>query len=129
MKIQGFEAGAPFYDNRRFRVGFRRSGEFTTVQAEILETYGRSLQALEEGTRNPSTKEEKAFVEVCRGKKEPKTAVEQAWAKYKSLVNKKHTVNAFGSSFRPEVEDSEDDVEGEDLGQVEEVDEDEEEDQ
>lgn len=123
MKVQGFEASAPFYDNRRFRAGFRRCGEFTIAQAEILENYGRTLLALEQGTKAPKTKEEKSFVSVCKGNKEPQTLVELAWIKYKTLANKKHTVNAFGSNFKPELEEVEDDIESDDLGQAEDADE------
>lgn len=123
MKIQGFEASAPFYDKRRFPVGFRRCGEFTISQADILENYGRTLLALEQGSKAPVTKEEKSFVAVCKGTRAAQSLVECAWAKYKALVNKKHTVNAFGSNFKPEIEDSDEDLENDDLGEIDEADE------
>ena len=125
MNIEGFELNDPFYDNRHFRVGFRRCGEFTIAQADILEQYGRTLAALARGEKTPVSEAEKHFVDFCNGKKAAESFVEQTWSKYQSLLNKRNLVSAFGSNYcKPDIvdlDDSDDDDDGE-LGVVGDID-------
>ncbi len=120
MEYNPFQPSAvPYYDNDRFPLGFRRCGEFTISEADILHNYGRSLRALDTGERSPLTAEERHFIEVCQGKKPAQSEIEKVWLKYRSLLGAKKIVSAFGRSkisFSEEIiEDSDgDDDEGDD---------------
>lgn len=118
MEIKGFESSGSFYDDKNFPWGFSRCGNFTIAQAEILSTYGKTLRALENKEKTPTTAEEKQFVAVCRGKQEAATPLEITWMKYRLLTTKKDTISAFGTSntkseddaIIPIVDDLDDDI-------------------
>ncbi len=75
-----------FSDTRKFHAlehfprGLDRSGEFTREQAQLLVNHGFAYQALDAGTREPATEDERQFVAVCRGEREPLTPHEKAWS-------------------------------------------------
>lgn len=129
MNIEGFEKAGPFYDHKFFRVGFRRCGEFTIAQADLLENYGKTLLALSKGEKEPTTKEESNFVAFSTGQKPAESPLEHTWAKYQALIKKKNCVNAFGSSYNKAIIDTEidDDFEDEEL-EDDDIDEDDQED-
>lgn len=52
MELMTIESSGVFYDNDRFPIGFRRCGEFTIAEAELLHNYGNSLIALESGEKS-----------------------------------------------------------------------------
>lgn len=78
----GFTAPRKFFDDDNFPYGFRRSGEFTPRQAELLERHGLALKALASGKQAPATQEEADFVACCRGERLPETELEKAWTRY-----------------------------------------------
>ncbi len=99
MEYSPFEpSSVPYYDNERFPLGFRRSGDFNVSEADILHRYGLSLRALETGERIALTDEERSFIDVCEGRKVAQTDIEKAWLKYRLLLGAKNTVSAFGRS-------------------------------
>jgi len=97
MAIDGFKSFGIFSDTKNFPWGFKKSGDFTIAQAEILEKYGKALRALENKESPPATQEEKQFVAVCNGKAAASSPVELAWLKYRSLTEKKVVASAFGT--------------------------------
>ena len=117
MEVQGFELNGTYYDNEKFPLGFRRSGDFTIAESDILHAYGKTLAALESGQLAAGNPEQKHFVAVCRGEKEVSSALERTWLKYRSLRFRGLPASAFGRS-KPErgqdvmefVEEPEDDI-------------------
>lgn len=98
MKPFNIEPAGVFYDNERFPIGFRRCGDFTISEADLLHTYGKSLRALETGARAPSTADEKKFVAVLLGERPPESELERAWIKYRVLSGRSRNISAFGKS-------------------------------
>lgn len=106
-----FVANKRFFDDRNFPYGFRRSGDFTLKQAELLELCGHHMMALEQGTIEPSNDEEVHFVSVCRGECPAETAEEKTWVTYReALIRKGRVLNLFTSYQPDEDDDYEDDV-------------------
>ncbi|WP_397545702.1 DUF413 domain-containing protein [Ruegeria marisflavi] len=60
-----------------------RYGRFTLKDARLLESCIGSLQALEEGRREPTTAMQVQFVSVCLGKAPPRTAHELAYMRWR----------------------------------------------
>lgn len=105
--MEGFTAGAIFYDMKKFPRGFNKYGEFTKDEAALLHSYGRELQALEKGEKKPENKAQKQFLAVCRGERAPETFLEKTWLKYLDRLNRKpKVVNPFGSSTQVNEGDS-----------------------
>lgn len=77
FKSEGF-----FYDDVNFPYGFDRSGVFNRTEAEILNTCGKTLKALADGTQPPMGEDQLRFVAVCKGEVEPVSTVEKAWIRY-----------------------------------------------
>ncbi|MDP5212824.1 DUF413 domain-containing protein [Pseudoalteromonas tunicata] len=94
-----FTSDKLFYDDANFPRGFSRSGNFTLLEAEILENYGAILQALHKKTVQPSNDLQTQFVKTLQGEQEPSNVFEKAWLKYLKLTTNAarfHTV--FGKS-------------------------------
>ncbi|MCY4044290.1 MAG: DUF413 domain-containing protein [Cellvibrionales bacterium] len=83
-----------FYGDQHFPYGLARSGEFTRQQVALLEDHGEAYQASSEGTREPTTEEENAFVSTCHAEKEPTTSHEIAWATYCNKITKKQQITS-----------------------------------
>lgn len=94
--VIGFEASNPFYDDTNFPRGFGKSGEFTILESELLHKYGRTLQAIAEGTHTPSTPEEERFLKVCCSKVKPISSLEKVWMKYLQKRQGSAAINALG---------------------------------
>lgn len=90
--IHGFNASGTFYDDVNFPYGFSKSGFFSIPESELLETLGRRLCALEQGTADPANQVEENFVEFCQSNRDPVTRVERVWVKYKKHATRKSTV-------------------------------------
>lgn len=100
-----------FTDIKRFPYGFRKSGDFSISDANILSSYGHILQALEQGQIEPISREEKHFLKMSKGLANPQTAVERAWRKYIQLsCSRKNFFTLNSSSIAPPAanDDSED---------------------
>jgi len=95
-EINGFLANSEFYDDKHFPQGFKRSGDFTIPESEILSRLGTRLTLLESNKAAPETDQEKHFKHMCDHNLQPETQVEKVWAKYKSLIHGKplFTLNA-----------------------------------
>ena len=86
-KIASFSSNRKFYGDSQFPYGIDRSGEFTRQQANLLMSHGWAYLELAEGNRVSVTPEEKAFVAVCRGEREPKTDHERVWRQYCLIIS------------------------------------------
>ncbi|MUK61882.1 DUF413 domain-containing protein [Aliivibrio fischeri] len=75
-----------FYDDKNFKRGFSRSG-FTIREALILETYGRTMQSLLDGTLAPESEAEIRFVEQIQHLPAETSEFAQCWLKYQNKIN------------------------------------------
>lgn len=82
-----------FYDDVNFPNGFRKSGDFNIVEAELLTDIGKRLFLLEQGLRKPENQVEHQFVQMCQLNMEGQTKVEILWKKYKTLTKYKPLYN------------------------------------
>ena len=87
--MQSFTSDKKFFDDRNYPHGFQRSGDFTRVQAQLLESKGAAMKALHEGTRKPQTPEEERFVQTCQGAEKPVSDIEKTWAVYVNSLRRK----------------------------------------
>jgi len=112
-EIQGFLAEAEFYDDKHFPKGFKRSGDFSIPESEILSTLGVRLLKLQAQTVQPQTDAEHHFVQMCLYNLLPETNVERVWAKYKNLVTsgkKLFTLNARAEDVEDDPSLTEDEI-------------------
>ncbi len=87
MNVNDIRVGKKSFSNTsRFPYGFKKSGDFSIVEAHILTTYGDTLSALESAELQPINEEEKRFVMVATGQAAATTAIEKAWLKYVRLA-------------------------------------------
>lgn len=84
--LQGFEFVKDFYDDVHFPMGFKRSGDFTIPEAELLTKVGVRLTQLRDGKVEPVSTEERQFVQMCQHNLKPSSGVERVWAKYQNLI-------------------------------------------
>ncbi|MCE2573147.1 DUF413 domain-containing protein [Motilimonas eburnea] len=98
-----FACGAAFYDDQSFPYGFKRSGDFTIKEAELLESIGRTLMALAKGEQTPMTDEEKRFVKVAQGEVPAESVVEKVWIKYRTLAKGKTFFGVTGNPNRSQI--------------------------
>ncbi|MGS0534655.1 DUF413 domain-containing protein [Pseudoalteromonas sp. SaAl2] len=96
---QAFVSQRQFYDDQNFPRGFGRSGNFTLLEASILEQHGIVLKGLYNKTLEPQNEIQEQFLAVITGNLEPSNPIERAWLKYLKLTTCKtkfHTL--FGRS-------------------------------
>jgi hypothetical protein len=97
-----------FYDDIHFPKGFKRSGDFTNKEAELLELHGHAMKNLAEGKTLACTSDEAQFVEVAKGNIAPSSLLEQIWVKYRTLALGKPFYAVVGTVHlpvtKPEVE-------------------------
>ncbi|OUS74245.1 hypothetical protein B5G52_02545 [Pseudoalteromonas sp. A601] len=96
---QAFVSQRQFYDDQNFPRGFGRSGNFTLLEASILEQHGIVLKGLYNTTLEPQNEIQEQFLAVITGNLEPSNPIERAWLKYLKLTTCKtkfHTL--FGRS-------------------------------
>ena len=112
MATSFFTGGKAFYDDQSFPYGFKRNGDFTIKEGEILKSIGRSLMALAKGEQAPMTEEEARFVQVAQGELPAESVVEKVWIKYRTLAKGRTffgvTGNPNKSQLSREVEIEED---------------------
>ena len=81
----------PFIDRQKFPYGFRKSGDFSIGESDLLTQYGKTLLGLESGELTPESDDEQHFVDFINGRVEADNPLERAWAKYVRLARgKKH---------------------------------------
>lgn len=96
---QAFVSQRLFYDDQNFPRGFSRCGNFTLLEASILEQHGVVLSGLHNKRLEPQNEYQQQFVAVVTTALEPTNAIERAWVKYLKLTTCKtkfHTL--FGRS-------------------------------
>ncbi|QIR14808.1 DUF413 domain-containing protein [Shewanella aestuarii] len=114
---QSFVSTKRFFDDIHFPKGFKRCGDFTNKEAELLEIHGHALKNLSEGTQLPCSPDEDQFVKVAQGLLSPMAPMELLWAKYTTLTKGKPFYAVVGTIHMPtqsskvEIEIDFDDVE------------------
>ncbi|WP_018982029.1 DUF413 domain-containing protein [Salinimonas chungwhensis] len=88
----------PFMDRAKFPYGFRKSGDFSICEADLLSRYGTTLLALEKQELSPQSQDEKQFVDFVQGKAAAQTTLEKAWQKYVQLARGKRNFYTLHSS-------------------------------
>src|SRR5690606_37077782 len=97
-QAQSFACQKKFFDDRNYPHGFQRSGDFTRIQAQLLESKGVAMKALHQGSRQPQTAAEEHFVAVCQGKESATTDIEKTWPLYLGSVPRKTIYFAASSA-------------------------------
>lgn len=80
------EPNKVFTDRIKFPYGFKKSGDFSITEAELLGRYGHTLMALEQGSLSPDGADEHQFMAVIKGHTPPANTLEKAWLKYVRLT-------------------------------------------
>ncbi|GGP50294.1 hypothetical protein GCM10009347_16660 [Shewanella algicola] len=109
-----FRSTKRFYDDANFPKGFKRCGDFTSKEADLLEQHGQAMKNLADGTQLPCNVDEDQFVQVLQGKMTPSTPLELLWVKYCRLAKGKPfyaVVGTIHTPTSPKVEIEFDDVE------------------
>ena len=91
-------APKPFMDRAKFPYGFRKSGDFSISEADLLTRYGNTLMALESETLAPEGDDESHFVAFIKGQVPPHNSLEKAWQKYVQLARGKRHFYTLHSS-------------------------------
>lgn len=111
-----FVSNKRFYDDVNFPQGFKRCGDFTNKEAELLEQHGQALKNLFEGIQLPCSPDEDQFLKVTQGLLLPTTPIELLWFKYTRLAKGKPfyavvgTIHNQGQSAKVEIEMDFDDI-------------------
>ncbi|WP_158966169.1 DUF413 domain-containing protein [Paraglaciecola sp. L3A3] len=96
-----------YSDPVNFTRGFKKSGDFSIAESDILSAYGHSLLGLEMGELSPETDEEKRFVQVMMGKEQAETKVEKTWSKYVRLSRtKRNFFTLYSSASKSTLDDA-----------------------
>ncbi|WP_250657050.1 DUF413 domain-containing protein [Alkalimarinus coralli] len=89
MSIELFASQCEFYDAVNFPHGFRRSGEFTLAESDILSRCGYTIKQLINKRLEPQNEEQERILKVITGEVEATSNVEKAWSKYLSKTSQK----------------------------------------
>lgn len=104
---ESFATNSRFFDNKHYPRGFSRHGDFTIKEAQLLERHGYAFNELDLAKREPTTEEERLFIEVCRGVREPQTEAERVWSKYMTRIKRPKRFHTL-SGGKPQMEGVED---------------------
>ena len=96
-----FRSSKRFYDDVNFPKGFKRCGDFTNKEADLLEQYGQAMKSLAEGSQLPCNVDEDQFVQVTKGNLPATTNMELLWIKYCRLAKGKPFYAVVGSIHTP----------------------------
>ncbi|WP_411993088.1 DUF413 domain-containing protein [Agarivorans sp. DSG3-1] len=96
-----------FYDDKRFKHGFRKSGDFTLLESELLSLYGETMRALDAGEMMPEGQQEQHFLLVCSKQLEADTKLEKIWIKYKDLAHSRRRFHTLNSRSKSQVDNLE----------------------
>lgn len=111
--FHGFIKTNEFYDDKNFPRGFKRSGDFTISESDILSSLGFRLTQLKQKKVNAETDEEKHFVEMCEHNLLPESVVERVWAKYENIITTgkpKYTLTAKAEDVEDDPDMDDDDL-------------------
>jgi uncharacterized protein YifE (UPF0438 family) len=87
-----------FIDRQHFPYGFRKSGDFSIAEADVLSIYGKTLADLESGQIAPDNEEEHHFIAVLKGEQQANSLFEKAWLKYIKLARNRKQFYTLHSS-------------------------------
>ncbi|MXP51402.1 DUF413 domain-containing protein [Pantoea sp. SoEX] len=96
--VKSFYSENRFFDNKHYPHGFSRHGDFTIKEAQILEFYGYAFNELTLSKRKPINEEERLFIEVCKGLREPTTEAEHVWLKYIAYIKRPKRFHTLSGS-------------------------------
>ncbi|GGQ34719.1 DUF413 domain-containing protein [Shewanella litoralis] len=96
-----FRSTKRFYDDANFPKGFKRCGDFTSKEADLLEQHGQAMKNLAEGNQLPCNVDEDQFVKVANGQLPASTTMELLWAKYCRLAKGKPFYAVVGTIHAP----------------------------
>ncbi|MEC4728515.1 DUF413 domain-containing protein [Shewanella sp. D64] len=88
-----------FIDNTNFPRGFRKCGDFSLAESELLSLYGETLLNLESGLFSPQTLEEDHFIRVLTQPDQAKTKLELVWMKYIKLSREPRQFHTLNSTY------------------------------
>jgi uncharacterized protein YifE (UPF0438 family) len=116
MCIEDFASGHKFYDSKNYSMSFRRSGDFSIKESDILERCGFVISQLMEGKRAPENPAQEKIIEVIKGSLPGDSVVEKAWLKYMNLIQHPKYVTFLSSTNRDsdDVEEDDDDFDTDD---------------
>lgn len=100
-QYDSFKSKKRYFDDVNFPYGFKQSGDFTRLQAEILESCGATLYALEQNIQKPLGASQERFVSVCRGELPAETDIEKSWVKYREVLMSKGKLFNLFTSYVP----------------------------
>ncbi|AZG73754.1 DUF413 domain-containing protein [Shewanella livingstonensis] len=109
-----FKSTKRFYDDANFPKGFKRCGDFTNKEADLLEQHGQAMKNLADGSQLPCNVDEDQFISVVQGTLPATTSMELLWSKYCRLAKGKPFYAVVGTIHAPagsKVEIEFDDVE------------------
>lgn len=98
MSIELFTSPCEFYDAVNFPHGFRRSGEFTMAESDILSQCGFTIKQLVNQKIEPENEAHQRIIQVTEGVIAPESNVEKAWSKYLSKTVRKIPTKRFNLS-------------------------------
>ncbi|MFC3095740.1 DUF413 domain-containing protein [Alteromonas sediminis] len=85
--MNGFrQTSKTFLDAKNYPRGFKKSGDFSIAESDILSQLGVTLEGLSNGSLQPESEEELRLVSVLQGQAEAESKVEKTWLKYKKLT-------------------------------------------
>jgi len=96
-----FHSTKRFYDDDNFPKGFKRCGDFTNKEADLLELHGQAMKNLSDGSQLPCNVDEDQFVQVVQGLVPAKTPMELLWSKYCRLAKGKPFYAVVGTIHTP----------------------------
>ena len=84
-----FQSDKRFNDLQHFPRGLRRSGEFTTSEADLLETCGQVMLELYQGKREPKDDVEQLFLDRVKAGDAAGNPHAKVWFKYLKVIGPK----------------------------------------
>ncbi len=100
MCVDDFVSGHKFYDSKNYSVSFRRSGDFSINESDVLERCGYVITQLMEGKITAENASQERMLELFKGGREADTVVEKAWSKYLYAINHPKYLTVLASTNR-----------------------------
>lgn len=98
MKILIRKGQSTFYGDSLFPHGISRSGYFNKRESEELALYGKTFEALQNGTLLPENEEEDQFVAAMKTSNESELYSVKLWKKYLDVLEKSRVHHGFSIS-------------------------------
>ncbi len=109
------QSTARFFDRKNFPHGFSRSGVFTLAESDLLENYGRAMQALSDGSQSPQDESDLQFVKEVSGDLPPQSAEAKVWLKYMEKAFGKRRVYVLCGEGKKKASKSSDTADSEEI--------------